>query len=228
MLPGTPAQATEASLAERAEEGLAESFLLLRPGAKTNLQLHKANVHRDELTCPNIPGKLLSTDVIELWVAVLEGHQLQGLGLQARSRNRAGRLALMLCGQSQGNLSFLLLTPLLGAVEPPISPLSPAPLKPRLSHSSWGSQDFKPFAMRTAVSAFKCSSRALAVQQIREQLNTLLPNLNPLFLLQHNPLFCLRNVHFRKQLLKLSGLPISHTRSSAFAQCRHSQLKCCH
>lgn len=133
-----------------------------------------------------------------------------------------------LCGQYPGDLNSLLLIPLMGPWTPCFTPQSSPTEATSSATVPSGRQDFNPFAASTATSAFKCSNCAPAAQQIGEQLNALLPSLNPLFLLQHNPLFCLRNVHFRKQLLRLSGLPISHRRSSAFARCRHSQLKCCH
>lgn len=148
-------------------------------------------------------------------------------GPQARGRDGVGRFALQPIPQDcelfaintiDGSNELWYFTP-----QPsPTEATSSATIRPQ------GSQGSKPFARSTAVSAFKSSNRALAAQQIWEKLSRPLPNLNPLFLLQHNPLFCLRNVHFRKQLLRLSELPILHTRSSAFAQSRHSQLKCCH
>lgn len=142
-----------------------------------------------------------------------------------RRRDGVGRSALWTTHQEYE----LSINTIDGDNEPPcISPQSSPTEATSSARIPRGSQDFKPCAVSTAVSAFKHSDCALAAEQIQEQLPTLLPNLNPFFLLQHNPFFCLRNVHFRKQLLRLSGLPISHTRPSAFAQCRHSQLKCCH
>lgn len=79
-----------------------------------------------------------------------------------------------LCGQYPGNVSSLLMGAMSAHVSLP-SETTGSVTVPR------GSQDLKPFAVSTTVSAFKCSNCAPAAQQIGEQLNTLLPNFNPFF-----------------------------------------------
>lgn len=60
---------------------------------------------------PQSHRKVPSTDILELWAAVIKGHQCQGTGLGTTDKGQ--RWEDFLCGQYPENLSSLLLTPLM-------------------------------------------------------------------------------------------------------------------
>lgn len=71
-------------------------------------QLHK--IHGDNWSAQN-HRNVSSTDMLELWAAVIKGHQCQGTGLE--TTGKVQRWEDFLCGQWPRNLSSLLLTPLM-------------------------------------------------------------------------------------------------------------------